>query len=233
MLLVISDSGYFDLGFDSYFSREKCRVTCTKKILYCSFEDPKAIVSNVMAASGNYGLQCLVIDYPWSNIEALQSALYIKIHFPLIHVVVYSTGGYRFNELEASYLEILGAKLNVGFSGVCSALMKKQMQVSAIDIIYESVSRFVEISKKDALLISFILTGFRLKDIAIANNKDIKRVYYDRSRLLNKLSIRNNIELEGKIRCFVLCNTSGGRGERVSTSERKTGFIDLCDMVKQ
>lgn len=78
------------------------------------------------------------------------------------------------------------------------------MQVSAIDIIYESASRFVEISKKDALLISFILTGLRLKDIAIANNKDIKRVYYDRSRLLNKLSIRNNIELEGKIRCFVL-----------------------------
>ncbi|PWU32339.1 hypothetical protein C7R95_24350 [Enterobacter hormaechei] len=46
MLLVISGSGYFDLGFDSYFSRVKCRTTCTEKILYCSFEDPKAIVGN-------------------------------------------------------------------------------------------------------------------------------------------------------------------------------------------
>lgn len=232
MLLVVSGSGYFDLGFDSYFSREKCRVTCTEKILYCSFEDPKAIVSNVMAASEKYCLQCLVIDYPWSNIAVLQSALYVKIHFPLISVIVYSTGGYRFNELEASYLEILGAQLNVGFSGVCSALMQRRMPVSAVDIIYAAVSRFVEISKKDALLICFILTGLKLKDIASDYNKDIKQVYYDRSRLLSKLSIKNNVELESKIRCFVLCKSDGGRDERVSASERKTGFIDLCDMVK-
>lgn len=181
MLLVISGSGYFDLGFDSYFSRVKCRATCTEKILYCSFEDPKAIVSNVMAASEKYYLRCLVIDYPWSNIAVLQSALYIKIHFPLISVVVYSTGGYRFNELEASYLEIIGAQLNVGFSGVCSALMQRRMPVSAVDIIYAAASRFVGISKKDALLISFILAGLKLKDIASAYNKDIKQVYYDRA----------------------------------------------------
>ncbi len=134
-----------------------------------------------MAASEKYYLRCLVIDYPWSNIAVLQSALYIKIHFPLISVVVYSTGGYRFNELEASYLEILGAQLNVGFSGVCSALMQRRMPVSAVDIIYAAASRFVEISKKDALLISFILAGLKLKDIASAYNKDIKQVYYDRA----------------------------------------------------
>ncbi len=233
MLLVVSGSGYFDLGFSSYFSRERCRVECIEKILYCSFEHPKNIVSKAMSVSDKYCLKCLIIDYPWSNIEVLQSALYIKIHFPLISVVVYSNGGYRFNDLEASYLEILGAKLNVGFSGVCSVLMQRRIPVSAVDIIYASASRFVKISKKEALLISFILAGVKLKDIASAYNKDIKRIYYDRSELLNKFSIKNNIELESKIRCFVLCHTGGGLDERVSTSERKTGFIDLCDMVKQ
>jgi len=53
--------------------------------------------------------------------------------------------------------------------------------VSAVDIIYAAASRFVEISKKDALLISFILAGLKLKDIASAYNKDIKQVYYDRA----------------------------------------------------
>lgn len=55
------------------------------------------------------------------------------------------------------------------------------MPVSAVDIIYAAASRFVEISKKDALLISFILAGLKLKDIASAYNKDIKQVYYDRA----------------------------------------------------
>lgn len=208
MLICISDCVYFDIGLrQSIIQKKNCCNKITKIVSYTS----KIKVSDFpiyFHSTKNIGshLNYILVDYSQNKFQTLQSVLFLKTFYPLTKVFICIKGDFVFTEHEKSLIFIINAEVVYNFSDFCDLIRisDKRNTCSPCDILFNSIPSNLNISRKEVLYISLVISGLSSKQISAVLNLDIKRVYYYRNKIFSKLIIKNNIELICRVQILTI-----------------------------